>query len=163
MLLASTVSLDGCGLVTRLFLFPTPVHPVCKAKRSIRLLRRGFGSGFEFWVKGTPVNGSLGKRPHVASLFWYSSKVLLSITIPLGKIIGKTMSSCVKGSRNSSGIAILVGAGSGLGSTMMGWFVFCRLFRCASRIFSSSDAGQQREGKAQTARDLMPSAEAAPL
>ncbi len=163
MLLASTVSLDGCGWGSRLFLLLTPVHPVCRARRSMRILRRGFGIGFEFWVKGTPVNGSLGKRPHVASLFWYSSSVLLSITIPLGKIIGKTMSSCVKGSRNSSGIGISVGTGSGLGGMMVLWFVFCKLFTCASQIFSSSDAWQQREGKAQMASDLMPSADAAPL
>lgn len=161
---ADTRSLEACGLF--MSLFSTLVRPVCSTRRSMRLLSRGLGRGFEFCVKGTPVNGSLGRRPHVASLFWYSSKVLLSITIPPGKIIGKTMSSWVRGSRNSSGTGISAGTSSGLrGSevgTADGGFI-CRLFRWTSWSFSTSEDEQQRAGTPQTARDLIPSAASDPL
>lgn len=54
-------------------------------------------------VNGTPVKGSLGGRPQVASLFWYSSRVVLSTDTPLGSSMGSVITSWVMGSRNSSG------------------------------------------------------------
>lgn len=55
-------------------------------------------------MNGTPVKGSFGGLPQVASLFWYSSRVELSTDTPLGSSIGSIITSCVSGSRNSSGM-----------------------------------------------------------
>lgn len=63
----------------------------------------GLGTGRDVEVNGTPVKGSFGARPQVASLFWCSSRVLLSTDTPLGSSMGSTMTSWVIGSRKSSG------------------------------------------------------------
>lgn len=69
----------------------------------MRLFSWGLGTGRDVDVNGTPVKGSLGGRPQAASLFWCSSRVLLSTDVPLGSSMGSTMTSWVIGSRNSSG------------------------------------------------------------
>ncbi|TNN50186.1 hypothetical protein EYF80_039610 [Liparis tanakae] len=71
----------------------------------------GLGRGWEVAVNGTPVKGSFGGRPQVASLFWCSSSVLLSTDTPLGSSMGSSMTSWVIWSRNSSGMERLLGTG----------------------------------------------------
>lgn len=101
-------SLEACGSSSFFPFLPSMpslwVIPVCSRKWSMRLFRWGLGRGWEVEVKGTPVKGSLGARPQVASLFWCSSSVLLSTDTPLGSSMGSVITSCVMGSRNSSGM-----------------------------------------------------------
>ena len=73
----------------------------------MRLFSCGLGRGWEVEENGTPVKGSFGGRPHVASLFWCSSRVELSTDTPLGSSMGSIITSCVIGSRNSSGMETL--------------------------------------------------------
>lgn len=83
-----------------------PIMPRCSRNWSMRPFSWGLGSGWELDVNGTPVNGSLGALPHVASLFWCSSSVVLSTDTPLGSSMGSSITSWVIGSRNSSGIDV---------------------------------------------------------
>jgi hypothetical protein len=54
-------------------------------------------------VKGFPVKGSFGDRPHVASLSKYLVSVVLSTVFPEGSVIGWDIMALVKGSINSIG------------------------------------------------------------
>ena len=81
-------------------------------KWSIRAFKEGWGRGWECGVKATPVKGSLGTRPHVASLRLHFSSVLWSMTLPEGSSMGKGMISRVMGSKNSSGISRITSASS---------------------------------------------------
>ena len=78
-------------------------------------------------VKGTPVKGSLGGLPHVASLFWNSSKVAWSTDTPLGSSSGRVMNSWVRGSRNSSGRGEGLEGHSGAKLTTTYGFAFSRI------------------------------------
>lgn len=76
----------------------------------MRAFRAGCGRGWECGVKAMPVKGSLGTRPHVASLRLHFSRVLWSMTLPEGSSIGQGMISRVMGSRNSSGTSRITSA-----------------------------------------------------
>lgn len=104
-------SLEACGFSPSPCLPNIPsllIIPFCRIKRSIRLFSWGLGRGWQDEVNGTPVKGSFGGRPQVASLFWCSSSVVLSTDTPLGSSMGSIIISWVIGSRNSSGMETLL-------------------------------------------------------
>lgn len=109
---SEAISLEGCGFSPSACLPSLPCAPTSPVRRrnwSMRLLSWGLGRGWEDAVNGTPVKGSFGGLHQVASLFWYSSRVLLSTDTPLGSSMGRSMTSWVMGSRNSSGTGRLEG------------------------------------------------------
>lgn len=105
------ISLEACGFSPSPCLPNIPsllIIPFCRRKWSMRLFSWGLGRGWDVEVKGTPVKGSFGGRPQVASLFWCSSRVVLSTDTPLGSSMGSSITSWVIGSRNSSGMETLL-------------------------------------------------------